>query len=80
MSEDQRKMLLSLQVADFNVIEWVLYMHTHPDDLVGCQKKKEALKIAAKTRKYYEALYGPLTILTPISCTKKNETPWPWHV
>lgn len=80
MSEEQRKMLLSLQVADFNVIEWVLFMHTHPEDLVGCQQKKEAMKTAAKIRKSYEDLYGPLTHLVPISCSKKNLTPWPWHV
>ena len=55
-------------------------MHTHPDDLAGCQQKKDSMKIAAKTRKSYEALYGPLTNLTPISCTKKSEMPWPWHV
>lgn len=80
MSEEQKKLLLDLQIADFNVIEWVLYMHTHPSDFEGCQKRKDAMKIAAKIRRSYEALYGSLTHLTPISCSKPNCTPWPWHV
>lgn len=80
MSEEQKRMLLDLQIADFNVIEWELYMHTHPDDSVGCQKLKNVMKAARKIRKSYEFLYGPLTRLTPVSCTKVNCTPWPWHV
>lgn len=80
MSEEQRKLLLELQIADFMVVEWVLYMHTHPSDLSGCEKRKDAMITASKIRKSYEALYGPLTHLTPISCTKPICTPWPWHV
>jgi spore coat protein JB len=80
MSEEQRKMLLCVQIADFNVNEWVLYMHTHPGDLAGCEKKKNATKAAAKLRASYEALYGPLTILTPSSCSMESCTPWPWQV
>lgn len=80
MSEEQRKLLLELQIADFNALEWVLYMHTHPSDLSGCEKRKDAMITAGKIRKNYETLYGPLTHLTPISCTKPICTPWPWHV
>ncbi|MDX1807658.1 MAG: spore coat protein CotJB [Paenisporosarcina sp.] len=80
MSEEQRNMLLSLQIADFNALDWILYMHTHPDDLAGCEKRKHMMKVAAKIRKSYEASYGPLTNLTPISCTEKVCQPWPWQI
>jgi len=80
MSEEQRKLLLELQIADFNVIDWDLYMHTHPTDMEGCQKLTEITKYAKKLRKHYESLYGPLTILTPRSCDQVSCTPWPWQV
>ncbi|WP_075617351.1 spore coat protein CotJB [Paenisporosarcina indica] len=80
MSEEQRKLMHELQIADFNVIEWDLYMHTHPDDLEGCQKLYEKTTYAKKIRKHYEALYGPLTNLTPRPCDQASCTPWPWQV
>lgn len=80
MSEEQCKMLRDLQVADFNVTDWNLYMHTHPGDMNGCQQLHEAQEYAKKLRKLYESLYGPLTILTPKSCEKTSCTPWPWQV
>lgn len=79
MSEEQRKLLLELQIADFNVIEWNLYMQTHPDDLEGCKKFKEVTAYASKLRKHYESLYGPLTTLIP-SSGEASCTPWPWQV
>jgi len=79
MSEEQCKLLRELQIADFNVVEWNLYMYTHPADMEGRKTFKEVTAYARKLRKYYESLYGPITTLIP-SSGETSCTPWPWQV
>ncbi|AYC30132.1 spore coat protein CotJB [Paenisporosarcina cavernae] len=77
MTEEQRSALYQVQVADFIMLEWVLYLHTHPDDLEAKEKWQDATMQATEARCAYEAQYGPL-INGTLECT--TATPWPWHV
>ena len=83
--EEERRMMLMVQRADFVVVELTLYTDTHPDDVEALDQWREAIKEAANVRRQYENKYGPLS-LTSIPSKQDieigwrwNQEPWPWQ-
>ena len=83
--EEERRMMLMVQQADFVVVELTLYTNTHPDDAEALDQWREAIKEAANVRRQYENKYGPLS-LTSIPSKQAievgwrwNQEPWPWQ-
>ena len=83
--EEERRMLLLVQQADFVVVELTLYTNTHPDDEEALEQWRGAIKEAARVRRIYENRYGPLSLLSVPSEQalevgwRWNQPPWPWQ-
>lgn len=84
--ERQRQLLKQVQQADFVVTELTLYTNTHPNDKEALQQWRDAIKEAAKVRRQYEKIYGPLSLMAiPTEEALEvgwrwNQPPWPWQL
>ena len=66
-----------LQSAKFVLMEWQLYLDTHPEDLEAIAAYKKAQTKYAVLLGEFEEQYGAVTALTaPGVAWFKN--PWPW--
>ena len=84
-SEAEWILLKKVQQMDFVVVELTLYTDTHPNDEEARKQWREAIKEAARVRKQYENIYGPLS-LTSVPSKQAievgwqwNSPPWPWQ-
>jgi len=86
ISQQQLEMLQTVQEADFVVIEWQLYLDTHPNDLEAVSKWREATKWSKHVRNEYEKQFGPLNMHSVPSKElleagwRWSQPPWPWQI
>lgn len=77
---EQEMMLRRIASVDFAIVEFNLYMDTHPDDSEVNEKLNAYKQKSAMLKKEYEQKYVPLTSKTE----EKNRwgwisDPWPWN-
>ena len=80
MNRDE--ILSYLTMLDFNLVEFQLYLDTHPEDTEAIAKYNETADEAAAVRMTYERAFGPV-------CSFRSESnkelftwinsPWPWE-
>ncbi len=79
---DRDTLMLRLMQMDFTAIDLQLFLDTHPTDKQAIEQYNMAVAEAAKLRREYERLYGPLdafvTPSRPGEFTYIN-SPWPWE-
>ncbi|KZN98947.1 spore coat protein CotJB [Pseudobacillus badius] len=75
--------LEEIQAVDFVIVELVLYLHTHPDDLEAVKQYNEYVKLSKGLKKEFEKKYGALTSFGYSYARYPfdyKEAPWPWQV
>ena len=78
--KDKQALMNDLRAEDFVVYEAALYLNVYPYDKEALEYFKCHKETAARLRKEYEAMYGPLTIneVNGDSWTW-TDCPWPWE-
>ena len=82
MNADRTKLMQELRAADFRLSELLLFLDTHPGEAAAVEEYNKTANKAAMMRRYYEKLYGPLTIGNQDENTvpwKWIDGPWPWE-
>jgi spore coat protein JB len=80
MDENKEAMLMELMAVDFAVIEFNLYLDTHPNDLRALEMYNMNVQKSRMLRDKYEMQYGPLTARYSKSASPWQwiRNPWPW--
>ena len=79
----QRKMLFTIQAVEFTVLEFNLYLDTHPEDRKALNDYNKACRQLLALKRDYEARYGPFANFG--SATSQFpwqwiDEPWPWEI
>lgn len=78
---EREKMMRLIQTHDFALIETMLYLDGHPDDMSALNYYNEQKKLKSKYIKEYEAKYGPITYdFNYDDHWDWVATPWPWEM
>lgn len=86
VSQTQLDMLRAVQEADFVLVEWQLYLDTHPNDVEALMNMREATKWSKHVRHQYEQQFGPLNMHSVPSKElleagwRWSNPPWPWQI
>ncbi|MDA7026027.1 spore coat protein CotJB [Bacillus sp. CLL-7-23] len=83
LTQDYYEKLLEIQAVDFVLVELMLYLDTHPDDMDGIQQYNQYARYSKKLKKKFELNYGPLLQGNPDeteSYWSWKRSPWPWQV
>ena len=68
------KMLEEIMMLEFAAIELTLFLDTHPEDKRALADYNRYTKMLQRSKKEYEALYGPLSVYG----TSPSQYPWRW--
>ena len=63
---------------DFAILEFGMYLDTHPCDRTANEMFRKYTDEAKMLRREYESKYGPLTISASNEADWLND-PWPWE-
>lgn len=76
---ERERLLRRLAAYDFAIVEYNLYLDTHPNDTAVKHKFQESIEKSDALRQDFEQKYGPLTI-TEDSQNRIDwiKSPWPW--
>lgn len=79
MMTERERLLRRLAAYDFAIVEYNLYLDTHPHDTAVMHKFKESIEKSNALTEEFEEKYGPLTI-TEDSQNRVAwiKSPWPW--
>jgi spore coat protein JB len=66
----KEKLLRKISELDFAIIDFHLFLDTHPDDFAAEKKLEDYKKESAELREKYEEKYGPINI--------QSASGWPW--
>ncbi len=81
MNREQLEALKELMAQQFTVLEFQLYLDTHPTDQRALMEYNEACRQLMVLKQRYQQAYGPLTF-----CEASDypwqwiEEPWPWQI
>jgi len=78
---DKKALMRKMQVYGFALYDTVLFLDAHPEDNGALDFYDKMSAAYKQTKKQYEELYGPLTIVgvdTDNGWTW-TEKPWPWE-
>ncbi len=80
--KDSDKLLLYIDTVSFAINDVVLYLDTHPNDMVALEYYEHYKQARQQAIKDYTTYFGPLT--SDMVNIKNGwawvETPWPWEV
>jgi len=81
MSERER-LMKNLQIADFALIDTVLYLDTHPSDKAALNYYDRLKQIRQTRADEYISKFGPLNNTNVESSDMFSwvDNPWPWEV
>lgn len=83
MHEEQLQLLKEIMAMDFSVIEFNLFLDTHPNDQRALAELNSLCCQSKALRRRYEQCYGPLM---PCGDSPPRlpwawvEEPWPWQI
>lgn len=83
MCRTQFKDLSEIQKLEFQAIDLNLFLDTHPGDKKALEEYNKTVSELAKSKKAYEAYYGPLTNFgyAESKCSWQwVQNPWPWEI
>jgi spore coat protein JB len=92
VSPEQLKMLQELMALQFSVLEFNLYLNTHPCDKEALEEHYEHANQLREIRRAYQEKYGPILPMHSDQyawypkCDDEYynwqyiETPWPWKI
>jgi spore coat protein JB len=83
MNSERLELLFKIMALDFTLIDFNLYLDTHPRDRRALEDRYETLEEVKPLKEEYVKCYGPLTHYDQL----EDEThwrwinePWPWEV
>ena len=77
----QLNQLRKIQELKFSVLEFNLYLNTHPKDQVALKQYNQLTQKLISLRTSYQKKYGPLTTEFPSDFPwQYPKTPWPWQI
>jgi spore coat protein JB len=81
MDREQLCLLQELMAMEFTVLEFHLYLDTHPTDQKALMEYNSLVRELKALKQKYQERYGPLTWQEPSSYPWQwiNE-PWPWQI
>ena len=81
MDREQLSMLKELMALEFAVLEFHLYLDTHPTDQRAWMEYNSLVQQLTMVKQQYQDRYAPLTWQEPSAYPWQwiNE-PWPWEI
>ena len=73
MTEEQLRLLKEIMAIDFSIVEFNLYLDTHPCDQRALMEINTLCQQSKMLRSQYEQCYGPL-----LPCSANQMVPWSW--
>ncbi|WP_340033077.1 spore coat protein CotJB [Bacillus sp. FSL K6-0138] len=83
LPQDYYQRLHEIQAVDFFIVELMLYLDTHPDDMDAIKQYNQYAAYSKKLKAKFVSKYGPLTQGDPDHTTSYwswKQSPWPWQV
>ncbi|NLW60267.1 MAG: spore coat protein CotJB [Firmicutes bacterium] len=81
MDREQLCMLKELMALEFTVLEFHLYLDTHPTDQRALMEYNSFVQQLAVLKRQYQDRYGPLTWQEPSAYPWQwIDQPWPWEI
>ncbi|MDE5853347.1 MAG: spore coat protein CotJB [Oscillospiraceae bacterium] len=79
---EREKAMKDVQIADFALIDTILYLDTHPTDKDALEQYDKYKKISENARWRYTSKFGPLNsnMVDPSNKFDWVNNPWPWEV
>lgn len=81
MTREQLRLLKEIMAVQFSLIDFNLYLNTHPRDKKALEDYNRCLRRLKDLKDYYQDTYGPLSAMVASEFPWQYiETEWPWQI
>ncbi len=77
------ELMCELQAVDFVLVDLMLYLDTHPQDMQAIQQFNQMAQVRQQLKHEVEKIYGPLQQYGNSYSGYPwnwNDSPWPWQI